>query len=149
MCETEKFLIIYEGNVSEFEEQLLSNSEQEIRIGKIGDWCKLADIYARQLTIICINPYPEESDESEIEDDETTPSIKHINKSIEYDNFYRWGIQGRGTGNHRIVFAIHNYHKVILLHHFDKKYNGSIKRNDLVPAELYYEQYSVLDPSRY
>ena len=136
MRETEEFLIIYEGNVSEFEEQLLSNSEQEIRIGKIGDWCKLADIYARQLTIIRINPYPEENDESEFEDGETTPSIKHINKNIEYTNFYRWGIQGRRTGNHRIIFAIHNYHKVILLHPFDKQHTGQLTRMDGVHADL-------------
>ncbi|MGG3988445.1 hypothetical protein [Bacillus smithii] len=44
MIEPEEFEIIYEGNVSEFEEQLLYQSEQEVRKGRPGLWCKIADI---------------------------------------------------------------------------------------------------------
>lgn len=146
MHETEEFVIIYKGNVRKFEEQILTNAEQEVRIGRRGPWCQLADIYARQLTIIRYNPYPEENIES---DDQTPPSIKHIDKNTEHANFYRWGMQGGKTGNHRIIFAIHNYHKVIMLYHFDKQYNGLINRSDLIPAEVQYEDYSIFDPSYY
>lgn len=44
MINSEGFEIIYEGNVSQFEKQLLYNSEQEVRIGKPGRWCLLADV---------------------------------------------------------------------------------------------------------
>lgn len=150
MLESEVFEVMYEGNVSEFEEQLLYNSEQEIRKGRLGQWCQIADIYVRQLTMISINPYPEEDlQQNEPSNDETTPSIKHINMNTSYESFYRWGIQGGRTGNHRIIYAIHNYHKVIMLYHFDKQYNGLIKRKELIPAELNYENYCILDPNFY
>lgn len=74
---------------------------------------------------------------------------KHINVNTSYESFYRWGIQGGRTGNHRIIYAIHNYHKVIMLYHFDKQYNGLIKRKELIPAELNYENYCILDPNFY
>ena len=147
MYESEKFEVIYEGSVSQFEERILYNAEQELRKGRPGPWCKLADVYARQLTIIKINPYPEDSDV--ISDDGTPPSIKHINMNTGYENFYRWGVHEKGTGNHRIIYAIHNYHKVIMLHYFDKQYNGLIKRCDIIPAEMYYQNYCTIDPSYY
>jgi hypothetical protein len=54
MIEPEEFEIIYEGNVREFEEQLLYKSEQEMRKGRPGLWCKIADIYARQRSYVSI-----------------------------------------------------------------------------------------------
>lgn len=149
MSESGKFKIIYEGNVSEFEKQILYNSDQEVIKGKPGGWCQLADVYARQLAIISHNPYPEELDGGKSMDDETPPSVKHIYKNTIYGNLYRWGIQGGWTGNHRIIYTIHNYHKVIMLYYFDKQYNGLIKRRDIVPAELTYEKYCALDPNLY
>ena len=138
---------MYEGNVRDFEELILNQSEKEMNIGKPGSWCKLADLYARQLTITSINPYPEETDESS--NDDTPPSIKHINRNTDYKNFYRWGIHERKTGNHRIIYAIHNYHKVIMLYYFDKQYNGLIKKEDLIPADINYEEYCGKDPNLY
>lgn len=149
MFKSKEFKVVYAGNVEEFEEQILYNADQEVRKGVPGIWCKIADEYARQLTIIKINPYPEESDEDLLEDGETPPSIKYLNKNTVYNNFYRWGIQGGRTGNHRIIFAIHNFSKVILLYHFDKQYNGLIKRDDLIPAECNYEEYCINDPNLY
>ncbi|WP_117161703.1 hypothetical protein [Paraliobacillus sp. X-1268] len=149
MSELKKFKVVYEGNVEKFEEQILINSAQEIRKGKPQLWCKLADEYARQLTIISINPYPENVDQNKLIDDETPPSIKYISENTSYKNFYRWGLRGGRTGNHRIIYATHNYHKVILLYHFDKRYNGLIKRNDLIPAELNYKEYCIDDPNLY
>lgn len=150
MLESEEFEIIYEGNVNGFEEKLLYNAEQEMRKERPGRWCRVADIYVRQLTMISINPYPEvDVQQSELSNDETPPSIKHINKKTAYENFYRWGIQGGRTGNHRIIYAIHNYHKVIMLYYFDKQYNGLIRRKELIPAELNYENYCILDPNLY
>ncbi|WP_233879561.1 hypothetical protein [Virgibacillus halodenitrificans] len=145
---SDKFTIVYVGNVNELEEHILYKSEQEIRKGKPGLWCKTADQYVRQLSIIGINPYPESALDETIADN-TPPMVKHINKNTEYENFYRWGIQGGRTGNHRIIYAIHNFHKVILLHHFDKRYNGLIKRKDLIPAELNYEDYCLDEPNLY
>lgn len=147
MIKSERYEIVYNGNVGEFEERILNRSEQEIRTGRAGHWCRVADIYARQLTIISINPYPEEPDE--LGDHENLPFIKHINKNTEYDNFYRWGIHERRTENHRIIYGIHNFHKVIMLYYFDKQYNGLIKRDDLIPAEINYEHYCGIDPSLY
>ncbi|MDQ0297895.1 mRNA-degrading endonuclease RelE of RelBE toxin-antitoxin system [Salibacterium salarium] len=105
--------------------------------------------YARQLTIISINPYPGITSKEKATDDETPPSIKKIDKNTLYSNFFRWGINGGRTGNHRIIYAMHNFHKVILLYHFDKRYNGLIKRNDLIPAEWSYEDYCMDDPNLY
>lgn len=56
---------------------------------------------------------------------------------------------GHRTGNHRIIYSIHNFYKVILLYYFDKQYNGLIKRDDLIPAEVNYENYCGIDPSLY
>ncbi|WP_280770651.1 type II toxin-antitoxin system RelE family toxin [Salipaludibacillus daqingensis] len=147
MSEYKKFNVVYKGNVKKFEEQILINSAQEVRKGKQGLWCKIADEYARQLTIISINPYPEDNDKLTV--DATPPSIKQIIKHTSYKNFYRWGLRGGRVGNYRIIYAIHNYHKVILLYHFDKRYNGLIKRNDLIPAELNYKDYCMDDPNLY
>lgn len=148
MSESKKLQVVYRGNVKAFEEQVLNNSDQEVKKGKPGLWCKIADEYTRQLTIISINPYPEETAERKLTDD-TPPSIKHITKNTSYRNFYRWGLKGGRTGNHRIIFAMHNFHKVILLYYFDKRYNGLIKRNDLIPAELSYEDYCIDNPTLY
>lgn len=148
MSHFEKYKVIYRGNVHFFEDRILYNSEQEIKMGKMGPWCKLADMYARQLTIISINPFPE-SDDDNPANDEPPPSLKHINKNTVYENFYRWGLQGGSSGNHRIIYAVHNYYKVVLLYHFDKQYNGRFKRNDIIPAELEYETYCASDPLLY
>lgn len=144
------FDIVVEGNVQEFESKLIEKTEQEIRVwGKKGPWCGLADQYARQLTIISFGPYPEESFVNEHNDDELLPSLKHITKNTNREHFYRWGMKRKGTGNYRIIYTVHNYHQIVLLHYFDKRYNGLIRRNDLIPAEFVYEQYCISSPSRY
>ncbi|MCE7792386.1 hypothetical protein K8O68_08140 [Salipaludibacillus sp. CUR1] len=61
MQDYKRFKIVYAGNVADFEEEILYWAEQEVRRGKLGLWCELADNYATQLTIISINPYPEET----------------------------------------------------------------------------------------
>lgn len=141
------FKIIYKGNVEEFEEFMLSKAKQEYQTKGQGILCKIADIYARQLSMIEYDPYPP-LEEKPLSDDDP-PSIKHITDYVEYKNFYRWGIAGGVTGNHRIIFAVHNFSKVILLHHFDKKYNGLIKRPDIEPAEEEYANYCNVDPNLY
>lgn len=47
MSESKKFKVVYKGNVEKFEEEILINSDQEVRKGKPGLWCKIADEYAR------------------------------------------------------------------------------------------------------
>ncbi|PJW16589.1 hypothetical protein CV944_13695 [Geobacillus sp. WSUCF-018B] len=144
------FEVIYTGNVKEFENHLLSKAEQELRQkGRPGIWCHVADVYARQLTIIQHHPYPSDPEDNSFPDDITPPSLKHLRMNTRYDHFYRWGIRGGRTGNHRIIFAIHNFSKVILLHYFDKQYNGAIRREDIVPAESAYERYCAFDPCLY
>ncbi|TGB02516.1 hypothetical protein E4663_14050 [Halobacillus salinus] len=142
------FEIVYRGNVEDFEGLILYKAEQEVRIGKMGIWRQLADRYTRQLTIIQYDPYPDDEGVEEV-GGEVPPSIKHLNANTVFSNFYRWGIKGRKTGDHRILYAIHNYSKVILLFYFDKQYNGSVKREDIVPAESIYEEYCIGDPNLY
>lgn len=140
--------IIYKGNVKAFEQYLLDKAEQEFQQrGHRGMWCQLTDTYIRQLKIIMEDPFPPA--EADTDDDEDPPSIKHLTVNVTFDNLFRWGLRipRTRTGNHRIIFAIHNYHKVVLLHHFDKKYNGVIKLKDIQPAEARYEDYCVYDPS--
>ncbi|MDG5790153.1 hypothetical protein QA612_22190 [Evansella sp. AB-P1] len=148
MHNSKEFEIIFVGNVRKFEERLLYKAEQEMIKGFPAGWCQVADNYVRQLTIIQMNPHPEFNHDTN-ESHERPPSIKKLNQNIIYNNFYRWGIHGGMTGNHRIIYAIHNYHKVILLYYFDKKYNGSISRNDIIPAEVTYETYCLHDPNLY
>ncbi|RAK23055.1 hypothetical protein B0I26_1016 [Anoxybacillus vitaminiphilus] len=89
------FEVIYTGNVKEFENYLLNKAEQELRQkGRPGIWCHVADVYARQLTIIQHNPYPSDSGDNSLPDDITPPSLKHLSMNTRYDNFYRWGNKG-------------------------------------------------------
>ena len=46
------FELVYHGNVKEFEDIILAKAEHEIRKGRPGIRCRLADEYARKLTII-------------------------------------------------------------------------------------------------
>ena len=39
-------------------------------------------------------------------------------------------------------------YKVVLLHQFDKKYNGAIRKEDLTPAEAEYERLCYEEPQR-
>ena len=142
------FNIIYKGNVWAFEKLLLNKANQEYQSKSHGIWCKLADIYTRQLSIIEHDPYPP-FEEEPVSGDENSLSIKHIKDNVEYENFYRWGIAGGITGNHRIIYAVHNFSKVILLHYFDKNYNGLIKRPNIEPAEKEYANYCRKDPNLY
>lgn len=65
------------------------------------------------------------------------------------ENLYRWGFKFRRTGNHRIVYTIHDYYKVVLLHNFNKHYNGNIRWEDITCVELVYEHYCINDISYY
>lgn len=143
-----EFKITRLGNILEFEHMLLRQVEQEKRIDKSGPWSKIADRYVRQLIIISSDPYP--LDLQEVDGYyESSLSIKKVTSNTSYSNFYRWGISGGITGNHRIIYAIHNYNEVILLHHFLKNYNGQITRFDLKPTEKNYEGYCRKYPSLY
>ncbi|WP_230856084.1 hypothetical protein [Virgibacillus dakarensis] len=98
MSESGKFKIIYEGNVSEFEKQILYNSDQEVIKGKPGGWCQLADVYARQLAIISHNPYPEELDGGKSMDDETPPSVNIFIKTPYMGTFIGGVYKADGLG---------------------------------------------------
>ncbi|SIS59585.1 type II toxin-antitoxin system RelE/ParE family toxin [Salimicrobium flavidum] len=75
--------------------------------------------------------------------------IKPITRNTTLEKICRWGIQSKGSGNHRILYTIHDYHKVVLMHHFDKQYNGDIKRKDIIPAEDAYFEYCGENPPKY
>lgn len=62
-------------------------------------------------------------------------SIKQVYRHTVLEELYRWGIDGAKTGNHRLLFVIHEGQRVLLLHYFDKTYNGAIRRPDIAPAE--------------
>ena len=151
--------MIYEveiaGNVLEFENLLLEKAAQEIRVGHESSWTKLADLYTTQLEIIRRLPFAD-PDLSTYEDDlppafrqvRDVLDIKIIDKGTIYpEHFYRWGLKIKATGNYRIFYCVHNYYKVVLLHFFEKKYNGGIRREDLLPAELAYEQLCFREPN--
>lgn len=74
--------------------------------------------------------------------DTVPPSIKHMHRYTEIENLYRWGFDGPKTGNHRLLFVIHENQDVLLLHYFNKTYNGAIRRPDIIPAEQCYTDYS-------
>ncbi|WP_153722631.1 hypothetical protein [Sporosarcina cascadiensis] len=137
------YKVISVGNVQKFEDLLLKEAEQEKRVGKPGPWLKALTTYARQHEVISQEPHP----------DYTIPPGEQVFKIIEKNSgrsdLYRWGFQGGATGNHRIIYAIHNFSQVILLHYFNKDYNGAIKSADIVPAEKCYEEYCAIDPSLY
>ncbi|TFD99420.1 hypothetical protein [Jeotgalibacillus salarius] len=90
-------------------------------------------------------PFPEEFNEQS-EEDVHPPVVKPIIFNTQLDELYRWGMKYRSTGNHRILYTVHNYKEVVLLHYFDKQYNGNIVREDIVPAEKTYEPYCFLHP---
>ena len=106
--------------------------------------------YIRPREIISYNPYPE-SNEFE-PDDEVPPSIKLLTRNIDprFENeLYRWGLQNFSVANYRIIFAVYDYYKVLLLYAFDKQYNNDVKREDIKPAELVYDEYLGQFPSKY
>lgn len=144
----ETFKITRMGNIQGFEELILRQVEQEQRTHKNGQWSKLADAYLRQLIILSIDPYPSEQEEI-VSGDSNTISLKKLSLNTEFLNFFRWVVPGGVTGNHRIIYAIHNYSEVVLLHHFNKLYNGQIKRNDILPAEIEYVRYCELNSNLY
>lgn len=128
------------GNVPTFEDWLFNAAAQEWQQrGRQGPWGKTADQYIRQKTILEYNPYPPEKDSSSR--DTVPPSIKHVYRHTEIEELYRWGIDGAKTGNHRLLFVIEEGRNVLLLHYFNKTYNGAIRRPDIVPAEQMYEEY--------
>lgn len=145
-----KFRIEELGNVNEFQERLISKANQEQLVGKPGRWTKLLETYIRQRSIIEGNPYPED-DEPE-DNDENPPSIKCLQYGVSpgYEGkLFRWGLGQYSVGNFRVIFAIHDYHQVLLLHAFDKKYNGAIRRKDIKEAEETYSAYTSRNPGRY
>ena len=128
------------GNVPSFEDWLLNTAAQEWQQrGRQGPWGKTADQYIRQKTILEYNPYPPEKDSSSR--DIVPPSIKRVYRHTELEELYRWGINGAKKDNHRLLFVIHEDQRVLLLHHFNKIYNGAIRRRDIIPAEESYKDY--------
>ncbi|MDX6154542.1 hypothetical protein [Marinococcus sp. PL1-022] len=132
------------GNVPAFEDWLFDAATQEWQQrGRQGIWGKTADQYIRQRAVLEYNPYPPE--ENQTRRDAVPPSIKQVYRHTELEELYRWGIDGAKTGNHRLLFVIHEGKKVLLLHYFDKTYNGAIRRPDIVPAERCYDTYGAKD----
>lgn len=145
-----KFLIEELGNVIKFQDQLISKAQQEQLIGKRGGWTKLLEIYIRQRSLIEENPYPEDD---EARDGDANPtSIKHLQHYVNPDfegKLFRWGLGQYPVGNFRVIFAVHDFYKVLLLYAFDKKYNGAIRRADIEEAEEVYSAYINHNPGRY
>jgi hypothetical protein len=137
------------GTVGEFEDFLITKAEQEARLGRrSGRWIRLAELYYTQKERLALYPWAEEFNKNTPED-ESPPVVKHVTRNTDFEFLFRWGIFGGITGNHRILYTVHNYHKVVLLHYFDKRYNGDIKRSDIIPAEETYSEYCSHDPSHY
>lgn len=145
-----RYEIVELGNMEAFQSMLLIKAQQEQQTKKPGIWSSLLATYILQREIISFNPYPE-SEELE-QDDEVPPSIKLLTRNIDprFENeLYRWGLQNFSVANYRIIFAVYDYYKVLLLHAFDKQYNNDVKREDVRKAELVYEEYLIQFPSKY
>ena len=84
----DNYELAYRGNVKEFENAILHNLEAERQIGKNFKWDKFVKIYARQLSIILEDPYPES--EVQTSNDETPPSIKLIVQNTRYPGMFFW-----------------------------------------------------------
>lgn len=140
--------LVFHDEMKHFEQTLLEKASQEQRTKGKGAWLNLAERYLIQKERLQLYPLPEEFNDQTPEE-EWPPIMKHMERNTTIVNLHRWGLPGRLTGNHRILYAFHNYHKVILLHHFDKQYNGDIKRQDIQPAEARYLDYCSDDPSLY
>lgn len=137
------------GTVANFEDFLINKAQQEKRTGRRRKtWIKLAEMYELQKYRLKTDPYPEEIKDVS-SDDENLPVVKEVIRHTHLKQLYRWGLKVGATGNHRILYTIHNYHKIVLLHHFIKRYNGDIKRKDIEPAEAVYFKYLERDPSHY
>lgn len=146
----ERFVIEQTEDIDQFEQELLQHAKDEFQINghARGKWNQLLQLYLRQKAILEVFPFPdwlEEERDSLEDDDSVIPSIKHITQNInpQYEHFYRWGLKVIGTPNYRIIYTIEDYWKVILLHHFVKGYNGSIKAEDIAKAIEQYEQYLI------
>lgn len=136
------------GSVADFEDEMLQKAEQEYRTGKGKDWTALSEMYAVQKRRLQTDPYPEAfNDQSS--DDENPPVVKRLWRETTLQELFRWGMKVGAIGNHRILYVIHNDYKVVLLHYFNKQYNGATKRKDIEPAESKYLKFLEQDPSHY
>jgi phage-related protein len=137
------------GTVKQFEQWIMDKHEQAARVGRGHAWIRLAELYFKQKERLKYYPYPEDFNDNSPED-EHPPVIKKVERNTQLEELYRWGFRVDDTeGNHRILYTIHNYAKVVLLHHFDKRYNGDIKRKDIIPAEEAYSKFMEREPSLY
>lgn len=142
------YKLVFHQSVKEFEAFLLQKAEQDKKTKGKGNWLNLAKQYIVQKERLKLYPYPEDFNSSAL-GDESPPIVKHIFRHTTITNLYRWGLDGGVTGNHRILFVLHNYYKVVLVHYFDKQYNGDIKALDILPAEERYFEHCENDPSLY
>ena len=139
---------MFHQSVKEFEAFLLQKAEQDKKAKGKGNWLNLSKQYIVQKGRLKLYPYPEDFNSSAL-GDESPPIVKHIFRHTTITNLYRWILDGGVTGNHQILFVLHNYYKVVLVHYFDKQYNGDIKAQDILPAEERYFEHCENDPSLY
>src|SRR5699024_12563977 len=108
----------------------------------------LAETYLIQKRRVETDPYPEDfNNESSV--DESPPVVKLVSRQTKLKELFRWGIKIGAIGNHRILYIVHNYYKVVLLYYFKKQYNRGVKREDIEPAEEQYFKLLEQDPSHY
>jgi mRNA-degrading endonuclease RelE of RelBE toxin-antitoxin system len=137
------------GTVKKFEQWIMHKYQQAAQVGRGRAWIRLAELYFKQKERLKHYPYPEDFNDKSPED-EHPPIIKKVDRNTQLELLFRWGFKVAGTeGNHRILYTIHNYEKVVLLHHFDKRYNHTIRREDIIPAEEAYFKFMEKEPSLY
>ncbi|AXF55958.1 hypothetical protein [Salicibibacter kimchii] len=142
------YQLIFHDHIKRFENTLLEKAEQEKRTKGMGPWLALADLYIIQKKRIRLYPTPEEFNDH-TSGEEMLPIVKHVERNTKITNLFRRGLPNRSIGNFRLLYTLHNYHKVIFLHYFDTQYNGDIKRKDIKPAETRYFNYCIDDPTLY
>src|SRR5699024_9664205 len=114
------------GIVVRFENEMIRKAEQEYRTGKGKEWTQLAEMYVIQKRRLETDPYPEDFN-NKSSDDESPPVVKLVSRQTKLKELFRWGIKIGAIGNHRILYIVHHYYKVVLLYYFNKQYNGDIK----------------------
>lgn len=134
------------GNILKFEEYIGNQAYDEFQKGHTSmQWRNSLKGYIAQKEAISVQPY---ADSLSID----YPTVKRVilNLPPRFDKtLYRWRLESLKVGNWRILYKVHNYHTILLLHGFHKDYNGAIRTNDIQKAINVLQGYLEVDPDLY
>ena len=129
------------GNISDFEKMLEDNVLAESQSLNSSDkWSKIVDYYYQALVELAYGPDP---DMFPIDEENGELDIKKIINRLpveadESDRFFRLKLIYREELKHRIIYTVHDYYLIVLLHIFKKDYNNDIRTEDIEQAVAVY-----------